>query len=171
MKPALLSIILILSVSSFGSGFLEPADVRNEEHAKFACSQLGELCEKYKRECNPIEAPMPNTCLAIVYFRLEVAKERCGDKKYIECDEKNRKFSLKVVHELNLPNIGNPKRDIASKECESVGMYSVTSAQLKSFANKVYEVFKYIREPIEDYGPPYYRDHEEYYECIEERVQ
>ena len=170
MKYALLIFILAISASSYGDLMQDPADMRNAENAKLACEKLGDLCENEKKECAPDVSPMVNTCLAIRYFKLEVAKERCGYLQHLQCDRRNTEYGIKWMHELNLPNMNNPKRKIAFRECESVGMYEVKSKELKRFADSVYAVFKYIRNPIKDMGAPYYRDEEQYYKCFESKL-
>ena len=85
--------------------------------------------------------------------------------------ERNRHYGIKWMHELNLPNMGNPKRQTAFRNCEKAGTYSVKSDNLRKFAVEIHEVFKHIRDPIEDIAPPYYRDEEEHYKCFKENLQ
>lgn len=171
MRLLLGALFLLTVTSSYGKLLVDPADIQNEGYAQYACSKLGKLCTKYKEtECNFSLTPMPNTCLAIRYFEIEVAKERCGSNKYLECDNTNRKYAKKWMNKLNIPNIGNPKRNIAFKKCEHVGMYNVKSKQLEKYAENIYEVFKYVRKPIKDLKPPYYRIYKEYYECFKENL-
>ena len=171
MRFVILLILLFYSISSFGNSFLDPADTQNEEHARLACSKLGELCDKYKKECSPSVTSIPNTCIAIRYFELEVAKERCGLSRYIECDERNQEYKVKWMHQLNLPNIGNPKRDIAFRNCEKATMYKVKSIELKNFGNEIHKVFNHIRNPIKDMSPPYYQISDDYYKCFEKNLR
>ena len=171
MKYLIFTLVLLASASAYCELAQEPADSRNAENAKLACDKLGALCENAKKECSADVSPMVNTCLAIRYFELEVAKERCGNSQYQQCDKKNREYGLKWMHELNIPNLGNPKRQVAFKECESVGKYKVKSKELERFAVSVYSVFQHLRDPIKAMDSPYYQDGEQYYKCFEEKLK
>ena len=102
MKYLIFTLVLLASASAYCELTQEPADSRNAENAKLACDKLGALCENAKKECSADVSPMVNTCLAIRYFELEVAKERCGNSQYLQCDKKNREYGLKWMQELNL---------------------------------------------------------------------
>ncbi len=171
MRYVFFTLTAVISASSYCQITQDPADMRNAENAILACEKLGELCEREKESCSPDASPMIHTCLAIRYFRLEVAKERCGNDQYLQCDMRNSEYGLKWMHDLSLPNINNPKREVAFSECESVGMYEVKSKTLNSFADSVYAVFEHIRDPIEGTGAPYYRDEEQYYRCFENKLK
>lgn len=167
----ILSVFFLLTFKlCYGNNLVEPADAQNEKHAKSACSKLGLLCAEYKKECTPPSSSMPNTCLAIRYFQLEVSKERCGKNKYLECDKTNIEYSKRWMHELNLPNMSNPNRMIAFEKCENIGMYKPKNKQLENYSDEVYQAFKHIREPIEDLSSPYYRIYKEYYQCFKDNL-
>ena len=171
MRYVFFIFITVMSASSYCQITQDPADMRNAENALLACEGLGELCEKEKEGCSPDSSPMINTCLAIRYFRLEVAKERCGNDQFLQCDMRNSEYALKWMRELSLPNLNNPKRDFVSRECQSAGDYVVKSETLNRFAESVYEVFNHIRDPIEVAGGHYYRDEEQYFRCFADKLK
>ena len=163
-------ILILLLPFRCWSVSLEPADELNEKYAILACERLGDECEKARSNCGPKDSPMPNTCIALNYISLEVAKELCGLEHYKDCYNSNNEYRIKWMHELNLPNIGHPKRDIAFRECKDVGYYPIKSTELKEFEFEVLQVFKHIRNPI-DTAPPSYQKQKELYECFKKHLQ
>ncbi|KID56340.1 hypothetical protein JF50_19065 [Pseudoalteromonas luteoviolacea] len=166
-----LSVIpLIISTCCFGGSEIEPVDISNKKYADYACDQMGADCKKFTRACEPPNSSMPNTCIALTYFKLEVAKELCGIEKYVECFESNNEYLARWMHELNLPNVGNPKREIAFEKCSNIGMYDVKSSELKKFEVEVLKVFQKIREPI-DIKSPSYQKQKDFYLCFEKHLK
>ncbi|MGB0204977.1 MAG: hypothetical protein ACPF9K_07990 [Neptuniibacter sp.] len=133
-----------------------------------ACSGLGSLCNKYKTECTSSGNPSENisACMGMIYFEHEVAKERCGLDKYIQCIEENNEYRLRWMHELNIPNIGNPKRNIAFAECKSNGLYSVKSEFLTSLEREVINAVN-----VEGLTPPLYRNEKAFFECFDAKLK
>lgn len=136
-------------------------DALFEGVAKEACSYFGEACVSYKDECTT--AVLPNGCLSIIYFEMAVAKERCGASKQKFCYEENKRYRVKWMHELNLPYIGDPKRQEAYDACNNVGLYNVQSKHLKELEFKVIE-------PFSDIDSPFFRDYKVYYNCFENKL-
>jgi len=154
-------VLLILFVSTqvmAKKNSQDPEDLRNLDSATLACKQLGSECEKYMKEC-AVSGTMPNTCLSSIYFELEVAKERCGLMKHQYCYEQNIKYKKKWMHELNIPNIGNAKRNVAFEKCDTIASYKVKSEHIAEFEADFIRVFEGV-------SPPFYTDYEKYYECF-----
>ncbi len=145
----------------------DPADLRNVKYAQQACNKLGDECSVIQLECLA-GGSMLNTCIAMSYFKIEVAKELCGVMGYRACLESDREYGIKVIHELTLPNIDKPIKQKMWEECAEAGNYKVKSAELKRFYNGYMDAFQYAKEPIlpnerEDYE---HQIQEEYYNCM-----
>jgi len=151
----------------------DPADMRNVKLANEACTKLGDECKFIKLECLSSGGNIPNSCVAGSYFRIEVAKERCGIMGYKTCIEREREFSIKVIHELTLPNMNKPIKQKMWQECSLAGNYKVKSEKLKNFYYAYMEAYEHMKEPIilskeEDYE---YKIEEEYYHCMKDVLE
>ncbi len=135
----------------------DPADKRNTKYATEACQKLGGECNFIQLECLASGGSMFNTCIAMSYFQIEVAKELCGVMGYKACLESDKKFGIKVIHELTLPNIDKPVKKTMWEECTHAGNYKVRSSELKHFYYGYMEAFQ------EDYE---HKIQEEYYKCM-----
>jgi hypothetical protein len=145
----------------------DPADLRNVKYAKQACNELGDECNFIQLECLA-GGSMLNTCIAMSYFKIEVAKELCGVIGYRACLESDREYGVKVIHELTLPNINKPIKLKMWEECSEAGTYKVKSRELKRFYNGYMDAFQYTKELIllndrENYE---HQIQEEYYNCM-----
>ena len=127
----------------------DPADLRNKKYANEACKELGEECVFLKLECKTSGSLLFYTCIANTYFELQVSKELCGKKKYRACFERNREFSVKIIHELVLPARDRALVKKAWKECDKAGAYKVKSDRLRRYYYNFTNVFKYIEEPFD----------------------
>ncbi|MCG7560820.1 hypothetical protein [Pseudoalteromonas sp. McH1-42] len=155
---------LIIFSSASSAGKRESADLMLKSLAAKTCEKLGTDCEIIKRRC-PQMVPMPNTCIVMEYFDLEVAKERCGVDTYMTCYQDNIRFKGKALHEFTLPNQGKPILKRAFKECGSVGYYEVKSSQLKNIEWAIIGVMNSVMEQAELY-PPTYQDSKVYFDCL-----
>jgi len=146
----------------------DQADIRNAKYANEACQKLGDECNFIQLECLSSGGAMFNSCIAMSYFKIEVAKELCGVIGYKACIERDREFGIKVIHELTLPNIDKPIKQVMWNECSHAGNYKVKSIELKRFYYSYMEAFEYMKDPIvlskkEDYE---HKIQEEYYKCM-----
>jgi len=145
----------------------DPVDKGNAKFASEACQRLGNDCDFIQLDCLASGGTMFNSCIAMSYFKIEVAKERCGLIGYKACLKRDEKFSVKIIHELTLPNINKPIKKRMWEECAEAGSYKVKSTDLKRFYYGYMKVFQNKKDqanPIEeDYE---HKIQEEYYNCM-----
>lgn len=162
-KLNLILLSILIPLSAYADISQDPSDLPNRGNAELACAKLGADCANHLRYCETTSS-MPFSCLSGIYFELEVAKERCGVERYMECYEENNKYKKKWMQELNIPNIGNPKRNIAFQECGSVGQYHVKNDSLSKYELSIISVYDGVE-------PPFYTDYKKYYECFKEHLK
>lgn len=126
-----------------------------------ACAYMGDSCERFLAECS--SSPSPNICLAGVYFKMRVAEERCGQSRATSCFDEQRNFARKWMQELNIPNIGNPKREKAFEVCEVTSQYVVLSDSLKELEASLGNLMG-VRGPL-------YTDYKLYYQCFKKQLE
>ncbi|MGF2736802.1 hypothetical protein [Marinobacter sp. DUT-1] len=152
--------LLLFSVSFFFA-WPVPADTASSPELKAltgeACEYLGASCAKHRAECS--NSQDPNICLVLVYFDMRVAEERCGKSRRMLCFDENSRYARKWMQELNIPNIGNPKRQDAFKACNSTGNYEVESVSLANLETTLGGLMG-----VSEYQ---YKNYKIYYECFQ----
>jgi len=126
-----------------------------------ACAYMGDLCESFLAECS--SSPSPNVCLAGIYFKMRVAEERCGKSRATSCFDEQRHFARKWMHELNIPNIGNPKREKAFEACEIASQYVVQSDSLKLLESSLGNLM--------GVSGSLYTDYKLFYQCFKKQLE
>lgn len=146
----------------------DPADARNLKYAQEACNNLGKECDFVQLECMASLGSTFNSCVAMLYFEIEVAKERCGVMGYKACIERDREFGHKIMQELIIPNVNNPIKQKMWQECSHAGSYKVKSKKLMRFYSGYMDALQYMKDPIlpmEGEGSEY-PIQEEHYKCM-----
>lgn len=168
MTKYLLILLALVTISLKAGPSQDPKDVQFQKMAQDACDQLGDDCNIYLQEC-VASSSHPNICLVSVYFHIEVAREQCGDFIFMSCYDQNRLYTAKWMHELNLPNLSNPKRLEASESCENAGNYSVNSGELKSLEDKLVNAMNSVNDFVVE--KPLYTDYQVYYQCFKTHLE
>ena len=144
----------------------DPADIRNEKYAKEACNKLDKECAFVQLECLTTSS-FYNSCISITYYKMEVAKERCGIMGYKACLEEEREYGVKILHELTLPNVGKPINSLMDQKCKNVGQYKVTSEELRRYYYGYIDAFQYMDMPDVQESKEYqYTINKELYGCM-----
>lgn len=70
------------------------------------------------------------------------------------------------MSEINIPNIDNPKREIAFKRCADAGLYRIRSEALINLNKELFEAVG-----MHEADPSRHTISKEYYECFQEILQ